>query len=237
MIVVLAHGDDDQAVSLVTAWRSDGAVLVTPQDLSTPGWVVTHPVAHPGAGGSFVAEGRRHRTDSIVGALVRLAGVDPAELFRVADADRAYAAAEMTALLAHWLESLPARVVNRPSPAFLLGPGWSTEEWLTRAARLGLPVRVLARVPTIRPERLAPLGWATVVGRGVFGEAGGPELHEGLLALAEAAGVEFLSAGFVDADRCPRLAQVSLTPALSDAGVAEALLDLLLGRAVGCPSR
>lgn len=223
MIVVLAHHDDDQAADLVEGWRSLGAVLCRPGDLSVEGWVVPH----PGAGGSFVADGRRYETSAVTGVLVRLAGVDPGELRRLVDADRAYAATEMTALLAHWLDALPARVVNRPSAACLSGPGWSREEWLTRAARVGLPAPTLVRVHTDAPAAPPPLTWATVVGRRVLGGAVADTFHDGLLTLAAVAGAGLLGGGFTSVDGRWQLARVTMCPPVVEADVRGALADLL----------
>ncbi|MGH9165972.1 MAG: hypothetical protein ACRDZW_10730, partial [Acidimicrobiales bacterium] len=215
------------AAELVEAWADRGAVLLGPADLSTEGWVVALPAPVDAGPGSFVAGGQRYESAAISAVVVRLAHVDPVELVRVVEADRIYAASEMTALLAHWLESLSARVVNRPSPAFLWGPGWSTEEWLTQAARVGLPTVDLERVPAAPPAPLPPLTWATVAGTRVVGGAAGGALDDGLQALAAAAGASFLAAGFTEVDGARRLARVSLCPAVGEPVVRQALADLV----------
>jgi hypothetical protein len=53
-------------------------------------------------------------------------------------ADRDYAASELLAFFASWLHSLPAPVVNPPSPGSLAGPCFSFPGWVMRAARAGL---------------------------------------------------------------------------------------------------
>jgi len=223
MIVVVARAGDGPARSLVEAWRPHGAVLVTPADLTTEGWVV--PFGE--AGGTFVAEGQRRPTGEVRGALVRLGAVDAGDLHALVEADRGYGAAETTALLAYWLRALGPAVVNRPSPACLAGPPWSAVEWLTRAARLGLPavtVDGLAEAPA------GPLAWATVVdGRVAAGPAPGGAAAAGLGALAEAAGARCFGAGFAAGGEGgqARLARVTLCPPLDDPPARRALAGVL----------
>ena len=226
MIVVLAHGDDDQVTPLLEEWEGYNAVHLSPDDLSSPGWTAPF----PGRGGTFVAEGRQYDVGAISGVLVRLAGVYPVELRRVVASDRPYAASEMTAFLAHWLSTLPDPVVNRPSPAFLLGPAWSTEEWITHAAGVGLPTPTLLRNRASRPSVPPRLWWATVVGDHVVGEAADGSLVEGLRALAAAAGVQLMAAGFDAPGPGGRLVQVTLCPPVLDEPVRNALLDIFLGQ-------
>jgi hypothetical protein len=94
---------------------------------------------------------------------------------RASDADRAYAAEEATALLASWLASLRAPIVNAPSPAGLAGPAFTPAHWLGLAARSGLPCmrlrlttnarsfhvdgwRALRHNATLRPSPAVPVG-------------------------------------------------------------------------------
>lgn len=56
----------------------------------------------------------------------------------MAEADRHYARAEFYALLLSWLASLGDRVLNRPSPYALCGPGFHSWQWLAVAANAGL---------------------------------------------------------------------------------------------------
>ncbi len=231
MIVVLAHAGDHPARALVEAWRVSGAVLVTPADLVVDGWVVPF----QGPGGTFVAEGRRRETGAVTAAMVRLGAVDPVELPTLVEADRSYAASEITALLAYWLRALRGPVVNRPSPDCLAGPGWSIEEWLTRAARAGVPTGTWARHPGETPPPPPEVDWVTVVGGEVFGTLPAPAVAGALATLAAAGGVGVLGAGFVaggDAagtagEGRAHLARVTLCPALDGEDERRALAALL----------
>ncbi|MBI2709559.1 MAG: hypothetical protein HYX34_07670 [Actinobacteria bacterium] len=135
MIAVVARRGDDEAQLLVDRCQDLGAVLVTADDLGAPGWVA--PL--DGCAGRFVAEGRPRPTGDISLAVVRQSVVLPAELEHLVAGDRDYAAAEMTAFLAWWLTRLGDRVVNRPSPGWLLGPAWSRDHWMAVAHRAGIP--------------------------------------------------------------------------------------------------
>lgn len=76
-----------------------------------------------------------------LGAVVcRLAGVVPPQFVRSTTADREYAGAELTALLASWLRSLRCPVLNEPSPAGLGGVCWGSVQWAAHAAAAGFAV-------------------------------------------------------------------------------------------------
>jgi len=235
VIVVLAHAGDADARRLAASWPRGEAVLLTPLDLTRPGWIV----AHPGAPGSFVAQGRRRATAAVRGAVVRLGTVDADELTPVVEADRAYAAAEVTALLAFWLRTLPRGPVNEPSPACLAGPAWSAVEWLTRAARAGLAtgaIEVTVGASPVPPDGPAGRGSGgtrvrvTVVGERVL-DSPAPEVLDGpLLALARTAGVGLMGADVAAAGGAWRLESVSLCPRLDRPAHREALADLLARR-------
>lgn len=76
-----------------------------------------------------------------LGAVVcRLAGVVPPQFVRSRPADREYASAELTALLASWLRSLRCPVLNEASPAGLGGVAWGSVQWAARAAAAGFAV-------------------------------------------------------------------------------------------------
>lgn len=220
MIVVVADDADDEALGLVARWRAADAIRLTPLDLSCAGWS-----AHfPDAGPRFVAEGEARPTADIGGVLVRLHSISPHHLPHFGEADREYAAAEMTAFMAYWLSALPCPVVNRPSPSLLLGPAWTNEQWLSFAVGVGIPV-----VPvTVDRDTLVgasrPLEWVTVVGERAF-----PAQADGAASaqmLAERAGVTLLAAGFDVSGSPPRLAAVTVRPPISDE-VADTLLQFL----------
>ena len=220
MIIVVADSADDEALGLVSRWRTADAVRLTPDDLSRPGWSALFPEAGP----SFVAEGETRPTTGITGVLVRLAVVSPHQLPHFGEDDREYAAAEMTAFLAYWLSALPYPVVNRPSPSFLLGPAWTNEQWLRFSAGLGLPVITVTVSRDTAAFAARPLEWVTVVGARAFPASAAGAASA--MAVARRAGVELLAAGFDVSGSPPRIAAVTVRPPIS-AEIADALLPII----------
>ena len=207
MIVVLADLADGEAEALVEGWGA-GAALLGVDDLSRPGWVVDFPQAGP----AFVADGQRRATRDVTGVLVRLPAVRAVDLPHIAEADRDYAAAEMTAFLAYWLSALECPVVNRPTPSLLMGPAWSVARWLALARDLGMAGVQEHGGPADR--------WVTAVGDRVF-PAEDPAARVAV-ALARQAGVILLGLGFAG----DRLVTVSLRPLLTS-DIADAVRELL----------
>src|SRR6266545_2541670 len=117
-IVVLASAADQVAFTLHDRLsRSDVAVL-TPRDLSRPGWFY-----RPGTRGSaLVADGEEFGSEEIAALVTRLPWVSEFELPQIVEGDRAYVASEMGAFLIAWLSELACPVANRPSPSCLCGP-------------------------------------------------------------------------------------------------------------------
>ena len=207
MIVVLADLADGEADALVEAGGAAAALLGV-DDLSRPGWVVHFPQAGP----AFVADGERRATRDVTGVLVRLPAVRTGDLPHIAEADRDYAAAEMTAFLAYWLSALECPVVNRPTPSLLMGPAWPVARWLALARELGIADAQEHGGPADR--------WVTAVGdRAVPAEDPAARLA---VALARRAGVTLLGLGFAG----DRLITVSLRPLLTRE-VADAVRELL----------
>lgn len=207
MIVVLADLADGEAEALVQAWGA-GAALLGVDDLSRPGWVADFPQAGP----AFVADGERRATRDVTGVLVRLPAVRARDLPHIAEADREYAAAEMTAFLAYWLSALECPVVNRPTPSLLMGPAWTVGRWLALARDLGL-----ADID----EHVGPADrWVTAVGDQAF-PAEDPAARVAV-ALARQAGVSLLGLGLAG----DQLSTVSLRPLLTSE-IADALREML----------
>jgi hypothetical protein len=205
VLAVLASAHDPAARSLVRDWSSADAVLVSAEDLTSPGWVFQMGDA---ARGSLVAGGQRVPVRSLRAVVTRRPAVVAEELPWIDPADRAYVAAELNAFLVAWLSALACPVVNRPSGVSLSGPGWGPAHW----------------------ER-AGLSWAAdfshtvvVCGSACFGARGESEAADAL-ALARRAGVELLEVRFSD-DGVPSGA--SELPALDSNEVRQALLDLVL---------
>lgn len=163
MLIVLASCYDAGAAALVRRWRPHGARLLTCVDLSRPGWRWD-----PGAPdqATYVVAGEPVAARTVHGVVSLLPAVVPVELPHVVAEEREYVASEMTAFLVAWLSSLPCQLLNRPTPLCLTGPRLVHEQWLRRAAKLGLSVHPSLRRarPFVRPrpEESSPwLGWET----------------------------------------------------------------------------
>src|SRR5271157_5668945 len=195
MLVVLASAFDEVAAKVVAAWTPWNAALCTPADLSIPGW--NHHVGAPHEA-TAVVSGVVTPVVAITGVWTRLPLVQPEELTHIAAADRSYVAAEMTAFLIAFLANLRCKVLNRPSPTLLSGPGWRPEQWIRAAIRANIPARTTQRIvrfgaPT---ERLAEIAAElTVIGERVFGTSDAV-LTSWAKALATAAGVGILGVRF-----------------------------------------
>jgi hypothetical protein len=200
MLVVLARAQDAGARALVERWRSRGARLMAPRDLSRPGW--RHHVGPGGGEDWVVADGQPLRAGAITGVLTRLPCVLPDDLPHIVDHDRHYVAAEMNALLMSWLAGLACPVLNRPAPPALMGPHLGREGWLALAVRAGARVPPgPSAAPAAEPPSAVAAGPAApavavaVVGDRWFGAAA-PELGRQALRLARLASVEVLTARF-----------------------------------------
>jgi hypothetical protein len=225
VFVVAAARRDQAARALVARWGGQTARLLTPRDLSRPGW--RFDPARP-ADSTAVVDGQVVPARAIAGVVNRLPWIPPRELGHIVPGDRAYVAAEMTAFLLAWLANLDRPVLGRPGPACLAAPGWGPEQWAFAAARAGLRARPVH-------QRASPAGEAgrvvherpcvtvTVVGRRCL--APGPtdrRLRWQARSLADLVGVELVavhfSAGgadaeFLGADPWPEV----VTPEVADA--------------------
>ena len=219
MLVVLAHPRDFAARAM--ADRSPQSVcLMTPRDLSQPGW--RH---HVGATGEewCVVSGRPIRTATLQGVITRIPCVSPADLTHITGEDREYVAAEMTAFLASWLTRLRCPVLNRPDATSLMGPNRGRERWLLLAARAGLhPVERRCTAP----GHAATLATATVavIGRQWIG-AVAPELGAQAVRLAEQAGVDLLTVQFDSAAAAGAFVCAELAVDIGSDAIASALLE------------
>jgi hypothetical protein len=222
MLVVLTYPHDAAARTLVDRWRSRGARLMVPRDLSQPGW--RHYVG--GCGEEwFVSNGERLRTDVLSGVMTRMPSVRAQDLTHIAREDREYVAAEMDAFLASWLTRLRCPVLNRPVATSLMGPNRSRERWLLLAASAGL--RPAARRSLAPGGDPAPATAAvTVVGRCWVG-AVAPQLGAQAVCLAERAGVDLLTVQFDGPDRDAAFVCAELSIDVSSDEVADALLARL----------
>lgn len=236
MILVLASQRDPGAAALVAGWA--GARLLTPADLSLPGWtLVAGPSSRTGrAPGRGIADGEGFTDDGVRCLVSLLAGVEPGDLSWIAEEHRDYVATEMTAFLGHWLATLEGRCLVAPSHASLAGPRPPTAVW---AAAADLPM-------TGGAQPVTP-AVVTVVGGEVFRVAGegpvpSPEVRRRLVRMAVSHGVPLLSA-VVDLggrDALPRLHAVLPAPLARTEPVRAAirqLVDRTVPRLVGEPVR
>jgi len=205
--------------------------MMTPADLSQPGWSLHLPGTGPS---TAVIAGEPVASSTIAGVLTRLPVVTEHDLPHIIAADRGYVAAEMTAFLLAWLTSLPCPLVNRPPAQCLSGPHWREAQWIRAANRLGIPA-VPAMLGTRRTTRVRDDGGdgttgVVVIGRQHVGTAD-PVLVAHAHALADAAGVELLSVRFDGEGPSARFVAASMWPDLDDARVSDAVLRLMRSRA------
>jgi hypothetical protein len=230
--MVIANRSDTPAVGFAAAAAPE-VRLMTPADLSQPGWRVR---LGDITGSAAMIGGEVVAATAIAGVLTRLPGIAAHDLPHIAASDRGYVAAEISAFLLAWLTALNCPVVNRPTPQCLAGPGWRQEKWVSVANRLGIPVR-----PVVRQAALAKLATAaalvpqamttiTIVGRKHVGEADDVLVRRSQ-ALAAAAGVDLLAVQFDGAGPDARFVGASLWVDLNDCVIAGAVLQLLREKA------
>jgi hypothetical protein len=227
VLVVLASGHDPIAKELVRRWHAHHARLLTPEDLATPGWSYD-PLASRTC--TAVIAQDVVPSDLVRGVLVRLPRVSEWHLPTIEPTDRTYVAAEMTAFLQSWLDSLSCPVLNRPSPTCLSGPGWWPEQWFVVAAGLGMPVRSLRRViaggSVSSTSELPAVVTATVVGDRCLG--GVPDrLARQARSLADSAGVDLLSVRFCGQASRAAVVAIDPWPDVAQSDVSEAILAYL----------
>jgi len=225
-LLILASARDDIARQLSVLWEDAGARLLTPRDLSRPGWQY-----QPGSIQSSiaVADGLPIPASQISAVITRLSSITPDDLIEITPDDRTYVAQEMSAFLVAWLSALPCPVLNRPGTVCLNGPNWRHEQWVHAVAQAGIPV-----VPTQRHVPFAaasspppgPIVTITVVGKTCFG----PKdriLRDFALRIARCARVELLDVNFVGEGREARFLSASLWPNIASPDIALAVRDHL----------
>jgi len=229
MLVVVASCHDKSATDLVAHWSAQGARLLSCEDLSRPGWRFyrgrpEHTLA--------VISGAPTPSDAIKGILIRRPCIFEEEVLCVRTDDRHYAAQEMNAFLIAWLSSLSCPILNTPSELNLLGPNWRREQWVHRAAGIGIAVRPTHRnVPEVADNQrwgfaAAELTNVTVVGDRCFGAAS-ETIGAQAVKLAKIARVGLLGLTFLNADGT--FVSANLKPDLSDPVVSAAVCEYLTG--------
>jgi hypothetical protein len=230
MLLLLASRHDEVARSLVARWSADDAALLTPRGLSVGGW--RHHLGSP-SDSAAVIDDRPVPVEELTGVLTRLWCVGVQDLPHIVPADREYVSIEMSAFLLSWLSSLKCPVLNRPTATCLVGPNWQPEEWMHRAARLGIPVRPIERRSALGMEPAPPSACegrvtVTVVGARCLG-ATDETLRLHARRLAAHAGVGLLDVLFDGDDARARFVGVSLWPDIGSPDIADAILEHLKG--------
>ncbi len=232
--MIAANRWDRTAKACAARWGTDCAGVLTAQDLSTAGW---RQRLGQFERGTVVVGGKILPHADITGVLTLLPSVTEQDLVDIVPEDRAYVASEMTAFLVFWLSSLICPVLNRPTPMCLSGPHWRREQWVSAAARAGIPVqsfrRRAAHGSDAVQEALPDSTIVTVAGRSIIGEAD-PELLLHAQRLAGIAGVQLLAVNFSSPRRNARFVTASTFPDLSDDRTVEAVLECLRTRPVRC---
>ncbi|MEJ8822325.1 hypothetical protein WKW80_09770 [Variovorax humicola] len=224
VLLVLADECDSAAAAFVARHRGEGARLLAPADLSSPGW--SYRVGDASNSVAMVA-GERIAAEQLGGVMTRLAGISPAHLPHVVEADREYVAAEMSAFLLAWLSALPCPVWNRPAAPSLSGPAWRWEQWRQLATQAGLNVAPSHRVVQREAQAAAPApatSRCSVVGSKVIGTASARRRH-GARRLAEAAGVELLELLFDGDDDDATLVGIGLHPNVEEPSISAAVIE------------
>ncbi len=184
-----------QIDSLAKEFVADGrSVLLTPRDVCTQGWRLEVGALER----SFiVADGVVRCVGDITGVLNMLPYVCEEELVTIESDDRAYVAAEVTALLFYFLSALTCPIVNRPTAECLTGPGWRHEQWTLACRRVGIPTGRISGVCGLvqAPVESAPIRRVTVLGH-EFVEGQDLPNAARVFALAELAHVTFLQVNF-----------------------------------------
>jgi hypothetical protein len=196
MIVVVASRHDEIARRMTERWANRDCRLITPADLTVSGW--RHHVHDP-ARTVAVASGKPLKITDVEAVINRLHWVCESELDEIAQDDRAYVAAEMSAFLLSWLTDIPCPVLNRPTAGCLTGPSWGEAQWTVAALQAGMKVKPLRcrfhrDMDIDVPEESGSIG--VLVGRDrAFGCAESPLLLHAIR-LAKLARVELLEVRF-----------------------------------------
>ncbi len=229
MILLVADEFDTNALWLAERWTSCDARILSPADLSRPGWHF-----QPGCPGAWaaVADGKVCDAQTpLNGVLNMLPGVTEEQLPHIVPEDQAYVAQEMNAFLLSWESELSCPVLNRPTPNCLIGPNFSLEEWILLAARAGLPVKPMSRSSNAgsrggRKDLFQNAIAATVIGEHVFCKS--EELQSFARPLARAANIDVGVFYFTHASNAEFLG-ASLRANLANDDAADAVLELFPG--------
>jgi len=231
--LVLASRSDAAAISFATSAGPE-IRLMTPADLSQPGWKFR--LGDVASSMAMIA-GQPVPSAAIAGVLTRLPGVAEHDLPHIVASDRAYVAAEMSAFLLAWLTALDCPLVNRPTPQCLSGPMWRPEQWVVLANRLGISARPVIRRAARENASVTGDGAVsaattiTIVGRQHVGEDD-ETLVKRAHALADAACVDLLAVQFDGCGADAHFVGASSWLDLADERVAIKVMDFMRNKAV-----
>jgi hypothetical protein len=230
MLLIIAEKQDRSARWLAERWSRFGAELLSPSDLSLPGW--RHHVA-VASKETAVINGRTVPVEEIAGVLTRLPYISEHELVHIVPPDRAYVAAEMTAFFLSWLTGLNCPLLNRPTPTCISGCNWRLEQWIYLATLLGVPVIPVRRHAKYLEDlstnpSIDPFDTVTVIGERCIGAI---DERQATYArrLAAAAGMDLLAVYFRNLEGEPRLLNASLWPDVTSVEVADGMLEYFQG--------
>jgi hypothetical protein len=214
MLLVLGSALDDEPSLLATRWRqaSRDVAVVTPVDLSRPGWRLRS--GRPAESAAALTEGVLAGPD-IEGIVAALAIVSPYELAHIADGDRDYVAQEMSAFLLAWLTELECPVIDRPTALSLAGCGRSPYEWAAIAHREGIGAD---------PQWSGGTIGVTVVDGRATGHGRDSPLAAAAASIAAAARRLLVTLRFAEGAASPTVVGADPRPEVGDAATADALL-------------
>ncbi len=230
MYLIVASQVDDAAGDLIQYFPNGEAKILTPADLSQPGWRIN--TVKPSES-VFVANGEKFYSADLEGVLCLLPCIFEKELVQIVEEARDYVASEMTAFLKYWLSSLPCPVLNPPTAGCLSGPNWRREQWLQAALDVGIKVMPFNRGTRIQcpsdkiEEQLLKV---TLIGKKELGEnKSGLSVQVGIL--AEAVGVNLLEAYFMKSKRNNNYLfyNANTFPSLRGAKTAQLIMEFFKG--------
>ena len=229
MILVLAEGADRAAVAFADDLAGvTAASLFTCRDLAEQPFALRHPDLD---GSALTAGGRTIPLADLRGVINLLPAVLPGELLFYPPEERDYQSAELHALLTALLSILPCRVVNRATPAGLTGPFNNPLGWHHLARRLSIPTAPLTidSAAFVNPFTPPAGSERTEVGylAGSLFAPSGTEADRHTVALARAAGAEYLRATYIWLDGRLALHSAGTVPDVRDPTGHRALIELL----------
>jgi hypothetical protein len=231
MLLVLCSHMDTAAHAFVTRFAGRGVRSLTCASVSQQGWKMAVRGKDGAAEVELIAgiDGARVRLDEIEGVITRLGYVSGNELGHIVPEDRSYVAAEMHAFLFAFLEALPRRVVNPPSPGCLYGPNIRAVQWRRLARQLGIPVEQDLRAVGASPTSCPSMD-VTVIFEQSIGKPPQCALRW-TQQLAQCVCVPYLTARYADVQGGLYFAGVDTYPNIESEEIACTLLDCFRGRA------